>query len=262
MDFIDDQPASHLSRETWRLFRILSEFVDGFETMSQVGPAISVFGSARTPEDDPLYQQARECGRLIHEAGFTTVTGGGPGIMEAANRGAFEAGGKSVGLNITLPMEQDANAYQTHELLFRYFFVRKVMFVKYACGTIIFPGGFGTLDELFESLTLIQTLKIDPMPVICVGHDYWDGLIGWMNAKLRDEYRTISPKDMDLFLVTDDVEEAVGMIDKCYDEEQFKRKAATAIPAEVLEHTAEGTRTGVDPRERGQFRKPGGEVEA
>ena len=230
------------------MFRIISEFVDGFETMSQFDKAVTVFGSARTEPGDPYYQQAVRCGELLHQKGFATITGGGPGIMEAGNRGAFEAGGESIGLNITLPMEQAPNPYQTHELDFRYFFVRKVMFVKYACGFIIFPGGFGTMDEFFESLTLIQTLKIDPFPVICIGHDFWDGLVDWMKKTMRDEFKTISPEDVDLFRVTDDVEEAVNFIAECHEGKCWLPQQEEDLPARATERTAEGTRAGLNLR--------------
>ncbi len=220
-----------LSQETWRLFRILGEFVDGFEVMSEVGPAVAIFGSARTPEDHPTYAAARDTAKVLVDREFSVITGGGPGIMEAGNRGAIEANGTSVGLNIRLPMEQAPNPYQTHSLDFRYFFVRKVMFVKYAVGFIVFPGGFGTMDELFESLTLIQTLKIKPFPVVCIGHDYWDGLVDWMAKTLRDEYKTISPEDLHLFSVTDDVDEAVEIIAKAYDREDWLRQVALPINA-------------------------------
>lgn len=249
-----------MSRETWRMFRILAEFVDGFEVMASIGPAVSVFGSARTSSDDPSYEQARACGRLIVERDLAVITGGGPGIMEAANRGAYEAGGKSVGLNISLPMEQDPNPYQTHELAFRYFFVRKVMFIKYACGFIIFPGGYGTMDEFFEALTLIQTAKVDPFPVVCVGHDYWDGLVDWMKATLLDKYETISPRDTDLLYVTDSVEEAVERMVSCFDINAWKRKVHPATLKDLDDLTAEGTRMGIDPTTRvgpgGQVQKP------
>ncbi len=224
-----------LSRETWRLFRILSEFVDGFEVMLEVGPAISVFGSARTKADDPRYQQALACGRQIVDAKLAVITGGGPGIMEAANRGAFEAGGKSVGLNIALPQEQEANGYQNYRLNFRYFFVRKVMFVKYACGFIIFPGGFGTMDEFFESITLIQTLKIDPFPVVCIGHDFWDGLVDWMRHTMQEKHETIHARDMNLFRVTDSVEDAVRIVSESFDEEVWLRQSRQAVPERLLD---------------------------
>ena len=224
-----------LSRETWRLFRIISEFVDGFEVMSEVGPAISVFGSARSQESDPAYQQAIACGRKIVEHDLAVITGGGPGIMEAANRGAMEAGGTSVGLNINLPMEQAPNAYQTHVLDFRYFFIRKVMFVKYACGFIIFPGGFGTMDEFFESLTLMQTLKIDPFPVVCVGHEFWDGLVDWIKGTMRDQFATINPEDLDLFHVTDDMEDAVQYVKDRFDLAKWRKQVRPSIPGPLLD---------------------------
>lgn len=237
-----------MSGETWRLFRILAEFVDGFEVMANVGPAVSVFGSARTAPNHRDYALARTCGRLIVEQDLAVITGGGPGIMEAANRGAKEAGGKSVGLNIALPMEQEPNAYQTHEVTFRYFFVRKVMFVKYACGFVIFPGGYGTMDEFFEALTLIQTLKTDPFPIICIDHGYWDGLVDWITGTLRDRYETISPKDVDLFQVTDSVEEAVRIIADRFDHRAWLQKTQAASALAGSDQTAEGTRAGIDPR--------------
>lgn len=231
---------AELSRESWRLFRILSEFVDGFEVMGEVGPSITVFGSARTKPEDHYYQLAKDCGRLIAEREYGVITGGGPGIMEAANLGAFELykeGNekvRSVGLNIKLPMEQDPNPYQTHELFFRYFFIRKVMFVKYACGFIIFPGGFGTMDEVFESLTLIQTLKIDQFPVVLVGHDFWDGLVDWIKDTMCDRYATISPKDLDLFKVTDSVEEAVDHILECFDKTCWESRPMPTNPEDLM----------------------------
>ncbi|MEZ6191881.1 MAG: TIGR00730 family Rossman fold protein [Phycisphaerales bacterium] len=231
-----------LSRETWRLFRILSEFVDGFEVMSEVGPAVTVFGSARTKPDNPVYQQAVECGKLIVQNDLAVITGGGPGIMEAANKGAFEGGGKSVGLNINLPMEQDPNRFQTHQLDFRYFFIRKVMFVKYACGFICFPGGFGTMDEFFEAITLIQTNKIEPFPVVLIGHDFWDGMIDWMRNTLLEKYRTISPDDLDLFYVTDDVGEAVAHITSRFDMASWKLKTIPTIPQPIVAQMEQATR--------------------
>ncbi len=236
-----------LSRETWRLFRIISEFVDGFEAMSQIGPAVTVFGSARTAPDHPLFDQAVQCGRLLVENDFAVITGGGPGIMEAANKGASEAGGISVGLNISLPLEQKPNPYQTHSLTFRYFFVRKVNFVKYAKGFIIFPGGFGTMDEFFESMTLIQTLKVEPFPVVCVGRQFWSGLIEWMRNVMLESHQNISPEDMDLFHLTDDVEEAVRIVRSCFDRRSAAGPGGPTIPAAAAEPTAEGTRAGIDP---------------
>jgi len=218
------------SRESWRLFRILSEFVDGFEAMCEVGPAISVFGSARARPESQSYQLAQQCAQKICQQEFAVITGGGPGVMEAANRGAYECGGSSVGLNIALPHEQDPNPYQTHQLNFRYFFVRKVMFVKYACGFVIFPGGYGTMDEFFEALTLIQTLKIDPFPVVCIGHDFWDGLVDWLKTRMLDQYEAISPPDVDLFHVTDDIDEAVQIIADRFDRDWWRRKTDPGVP--------------------------------
>ena len=234
------------STEVWRIFRIISEFVDGFEVMSRIGPAVSVFGSARTRPDDPYYEQAVLCGRLLAERQMAVITGGGPGIMEAANKGAKEAGGTSVGLNITLPMEQQANPYQTHELTFKYFFVRKVMFVKYASAFIIFPGGFGTLDEFFESMTLIQTNKILPFPVVCIGTKFWAGLIDWVRDTLLTEHGMINRKDLLYFQVTDDVEHAVDLVRRCYDEKCWMG-GPTEIPAFAAQTTGEGTVEGVAP---------------
>ncbi len=243
-----------LSRETWRLFRIMAEFVDGFEMMSGVGRAVTVFGSARMLPGHPYYTQAEHCGKLLTQRDYAVITGGGPGIMEAANKGAFEAKGKSIGLNIALPMEQQPNPYQTHELTFRYFFVRKVMFVKYASGFINFPGGFGTMDEFFESLTLIQTLKIAPFPVVCVGHAYWDGLVKWMADVMRDQFATISAGDMDLFHVTDSVEEAVDIIARAKASDSWLGEQPPGMPGDLprsaTQTTAEGTRAGVDPTRR------------
>lgn len=199
------------SDETWRMFRIMAEFVEGFDSMSRVDRGVSVFGSARVSPEDAEYEYARRLGGELVQAGFSVITGGGPGIMEAANRGSFDAGGVSVGLNIELPQEQKPNPYQTLPISFRYFFVRKVMFVKYAVAFVCFPGGFGTLDEFFESLTLIQTRRTHRFPVILFGKSYWDPLLGWMqNELVRQGY--ISPQDMELMRVTDDVTEAVNLI--------------------------------------------------
>ena len=236
-----------LNRETWRLFRIISEFVDGFEMMSEVGPAVSIFGSARTKPDDPVYQLAVDCGKKVVESDFAVITGGGPGVMEAANKGAFEAGGKSVGLNINLPMEQDPNPFQNYELSFRYFFVRKVMFVKYACGFVIFPGGFGTMDEFFEAITLIQTLKIEPFPVVLVGVDFWSGLLDWIKGTMRDRYGTISPEDIDLFHITDDVDEAVEFIHKRFNQEQWDQRVEPTVPESVIQQVKKGSTGKVEP---------------
>jgi len=199
------------TQEPWRLFRIMAEFVDSFETMSKIGPAVTVFGSARTPYTDPWYEKAQELGGLLVKHHYAAISGGGPGIMEAVNKGAHEAGGISVGLNIELPHEQKANPYVNRLLNFRYFFIRKVCFVKYASGFVLFPGGFGTLDELFESITLMQTQRIQHFPVVLMGHGYWDELIDWMRRTLLD-HKLIGAGDLDLLHVTDDAREAVEFI--------------------------------------------------
>ena len=201
-------------QESWRIFRIISEFVDGFETLADIYPAVTVFGSSRVTENDHVYEMGRELGRHLAEAGFSVVTGGGPGAMEAANRGAFDAHGKSVGLCIELPREQAANPYTNLKLSFRYFFIRKVMFVKYAVAYVILPGGFGTLDELFEALTLIQTSRIKPFPVIMLGKGYWRDLLSWLRKTLVEKSGTISLEDLDLIQVMDDPAAAVAAIKK------------------------------------------------
>jgi len=198
-------------QESWRIFRIISEFVDGFETLSEIYPAVSVFGSSSVGQEDPIYQLGLQVGRLLAESGFSVVTGGGPGAMEAANRGAMEAKGKSVGLCIQLPKEQAANPYTNVKLDFRYFFIRKVMFVKYAVAYVILPGGFGTMDELFEALTLIQTHRIKQFPVILLGKDYWKDLISWIRKTMVSNHM-ISPDHLDLFQVLDDPAAAVSAI--------------------------------------------------
>ena len=204
-------PPAFLDSDTWRSLRILGEFVEGFEELATVGAAVSIFGSARSSEDSEEYIAARElAGRLVRE-GFTVITGGGPGVMEAANRGAQEAGGTSVGCNIELPFEQQPNPYLDVSLDFRYFFIRKVMFVKYAEAFVIFPGGFGTLDELFEALTLIQTGKVDNFPVILWGRRFWQHLLELIEDPMLSEGK-ISPEDVDLLYVTDDLDEATDII--------------------------------------------------
>jgi uncharacterized protein (TIGR00730 family) len=202
--------------DAWRVLRIQGEFVAGFDAMAAVGPAVTIFGSARTPEGDPMYAAARTVGRALATAGFATITGGGPGIMEAANRGALEAGGVSVGANIELPHEQGINAYVNLPLNFRYFFVRKTIFVKYAEAFVIFPGGFGTLDELFEALTLIQTGKLEHFPVVLFGSAFWGGLVEWIERLLIATGR-VSPHDRDLLTVTDDPDEVVRVVSESYD---------------------------------------------
>lgn len=199
------------TQEPWRLFRIMAEFVDSFEQMSKVGPAVTVFGSARTLPDDPWYQKAEQLGALLAKNKYATISGGGPGIMEAVNKGAIEAGGISVGLNIELPHEQKPNDFQNRQLHFHYFFVRKVCFVKYASGFVMFPGGFGTLDEFFEALTLIQTDRILRFPVVLMGREHWAGMIEWMEQRLR-KTKLISEHDLELFRVCDEPEEAVDFI--------------------------------------------------
>ncbi len=202
--------------DTWRVFRIMGEFVEGFDDLATVTRGVSIFGSARTLADDPQYAAARETAALLARAGFAVITGGGPGIMEAANRGAFEAGGLSIGCNIELPFEQGANPYQTRSLIFKYFFVRKTMFVKYSTAFIIFPGGFGTLDELFESLTLIQTRKIRNFPVVLFGSKFWGGLMGWIEEVMLAE-KKISDSDLQLVHVTDSPAEAVEIVVRSQD---------------------------------------------
>ena len=205
-----DRPA-FLETDTWRALRILAEFVEGFEALAGVGPAVAVFGSARTPEGHPAYELSRRIGGELAKAGFAVITGGGPGAMEAANRGAHEAGGLSIGCNVELPHEQHLNPYVDLSIEFHYFFARKTMFVKYSDAFVIMPGGFGTLDELFESLTLIQTGKIRNFPVVLIGHAYWDGLIAWMRD-VQLPAGAIAQADLDLLRVTDDPVEAVAMI--------------------------------------------------
>jgi uncharacterized protein (TIGR00730 family) len=198
------QPFTH--SDPWRVLRIMGEFVEGFDRLAELGPAVTIFGSARVKNDDAIYAATVETVRLLGEAGFTIITGGGPGIMEAGNRGAQEAGVPSIGLNIELPFEQGLNSYVDTAIEFRYFFVRKTMFVKYAQAFVIFPGGFGTLDELFEALTLIQTGKIKNFPVILFGSHYWKGLLDWLRTTMLSEGK-ISPADLDLLIVTDSPEE-------------------------------------------------------
>jgi uncharacterized protein (TIGR00730 family) len=200
-------------KDSWRMFRIMAEFVEGFETLAKYHPAVSVFGSTRAKPQDEIYQIAEQIGRLLAQNGFAVITGGGPGVMEAANKGASSVGGKSIGLNIELPLEQKPNPYTNVSLSFRYFFVRKVMFVKYAVAYIILPGGFGTMDELLESVTLIQTHKIKPFPVILVGSNYWRGLLEWLKEVVLKEGK-ISPSDFEILRLIDEPEEVVKTIKK------------------------------------------------
>ena len=203
--------ASFTHSDTWRVLRITGEFVSGFDALAEIGPAVSVFGSARTRKSDPMYKAAQDVGKRLAEAGFATITGGGPGIMEAVNRGAAEAGGISVGANIELPHEQGVNRWVNVPLNFRYFFVRKTMFVKYAEGFVIFPGGFGTLDELFEALTLIQTGKLQHFPVVLFGSSFWNGLASWIEEQLIATAK-ITARDRQIFTITDDPADIVPIM--------------------------------------------------
>jgi uncharacterized protein (TIGR00730 family) len=258
-----DLAADRLNTDSWRIFRIMAEFVEGFEVMAHVGTAVSVFGSARTKPDDPYYRQAEETSRLLAKAGLAVITGGGPGIMEAGNKGAFEAGGTSVGLNITLPQEQEGNRYQTISLDFHYFYARKVMFVKYASAFVCFPGGYGTLDEFFEVLTLVQTLKVEPFPIVLYGTPYWQGLADWIKAQLGPKF--IDPEDTDIFRLTDDPKEAVRLVTQGIrkpwwhplDDEAkqavvapdvARARGAKPIETSASTDTGEGTRYGTRPR--------------
>jgi len=202
--------------DTWRVFRIMGEFVEGFDELATVTRGVSIFGSARTPPDSPHYAAAQETAALLVNAGYAVITGGGPGIMEAANRGAYEAKGVSIGCNIELPFEQGANKYQTRSLTFNYFFVRKTMFVKYSTAFIIFPGGFGTFDELFEALTLIQTRKVRNFPVVLVGKQFWGGMIDWLRGAVLTE-KNISEDDLVLLHLTDSPTEAVEIVVRSQD---------------------------------------------
>ncbi len=204
--------------DSWAIFKIMSEFVEGYERMAKIGPCISVFGSARTKADNKYYQIGVEIAELLAEAGYGVITGGGPGIMEAGNKGAQQGGGKSVGLNIDLPFEQNHNPFidSEHNLEFDYFFVRKVMFVKYAQGFVVLPGGFGTMDELFEALTLIQTKKINHRPVVLIGKEYWQGLLDWLESSMLTLEHNISAHDLHLFELVDTAQEAFNYIDEFY----------------------------------------------
>ena len=230
---IDEKIRSSLENKTWQeikvtdswqIFKIMAEFVEGFEKLAKIGPCVSIFGSARTLAENRYYQIAVEAGRLLTERGYGVITGGGPGIMEAGNKGAFEAGGKSVGLNIELPFEQFHNKYiDTNKLLdFDYFFIRKVMFMKYSQGYIVLPGGFGTMDELFEAMTLIQTGKIARFPIVLVGTEYWGGLIKWITETMLDQERNINAEDLNLFRLVDTAQEATEHIFRFYDKYTLK----------------------------------------
>lgn len=205
------RPDEFKHTDPWRVFRIMGEFVEGFDELATLSRGIAIFGSARTRPDDPEYSAAQETGALLAAQGFAVITGGGPGIMEAANRGAFEAGGLSIGCNIELPFEQRPNAYQTLSLTFKYFFVRKMMFVKYSLAFVIFPGGFGTFDELFEALTLIQTKKIRNFPIVLFGTNYWSGMLAWLREEVLRGGK-IAEHDLNLFYVTDSPAEVVEIV--------------------------------------------------
>jgi len=230
--------------ETWRLFRILSEFIEGFDSLSDIGPAVSIFGSARLKSSDRYYKKTVEVSRLLAQSGYSIITGGGPGIMEAANKGAVMGGGMSIGLNIVLPHEQAANKYQNRSLHFRYFFSRKVMFVKYAIGYVCMPGGFGTMDEFFEALTLIQTHKIYPFPLILFGRDYWSPLVKFMKTNMV-KFKVISPKDMDFIEMTDDPKEVLEIMNR-----HMNRKQKLIEDAEL----------GAKPTKKGRASNKGGGI--
>ena len=211
------------TNDSWSLFKIMSEFVNGYEKLSSIGPCISIFGSARTPSNHPNYKLTVEIAKAVSESGYGIISGGGPGIMEAANKGAQEANGVSVGLNIVLPFEQQSNPYIDKDKLidFQYFFVRKVMFVKYAQGFIVMPGGVGTLDELFEAFTLLQTSKVNKYPIILVGVEYWNGLIEWIKNRLLKDHN-ISPEDLDLIEVVDNKDQVIECLNRFYIKDNFK----------------------------------------
>ncbi len=234
------RPDALLKTDPWRVFRIMGEFVEGFDALGDVIDGVSIFGSARTPPTDPQYQAAVETARLLALEGIPIITGGGPGIMEAANRGAVEGGGLSIGCNIELPFEQGTNAYVRRSINFRFFFVRKMMFVKYSTAFVVFPGGFGTLDELTESLTLIQTGKIKHFPVILFGTEYWKGLVDWLQNRVLEEGK-ISEPDMLLFKLTDDPKEAAAIIMRAREERPMAddpgnpRRRATDLPRSAMD---------------------------
>ncbi|MCB0754963.1 MAG: TIGR00730 family Rossman fold protein [Flavobacteriales bacterium] len=212
------------SKDSWQIFKIMAEFVEGFETLARIGPCVSIFGSARTEPHNPHYKLAEDIAYKLSMNGFGIITGGGPGIMEAANKGARLANGKSVGLNIDLPFEQKSNPYIDMDKLinFDYFFVRKLMFTKYAQGFVVLPGGFGTMDELFEALTLIQTGKVARFPIVLVEKEYWSGLLDWLKKTMQEENKNINPADLDLFRLVDTADEAVGHITSFYSKYSIK----------------------------------------
>lgn len=219
--FPKERSTDFVSEDPWRVFRIMSEFVDGFEELAQVKHAVSIFGSSRTRPTDTYYKLAEKIGFNLARTGYAVITGAGPGIIEAANKGAKKGGGESIGLNIEVPVVQAPNPYVTHLLSFRYFFCRKVMFAKYAKAFVVFPGGFGTMDEFFEALTLIQTQRIDPFPVILIGEEFWGGLIDWLDKKICQEDRA-DKEDLRLFTVIDDPDAIVPFIHKFYKKRSLK----------------------------------------
>jgi uncharacterized protein (TIGR00730 family) len=225
--------------DTWRTLRILGEFIEGFDALAEVGPAVSIFGSARIGRRNRYYGAARRLAAALVKEGFAIITGGGPGVMEAANRGAKEAGGLSIGCNIELPFEQGLNEFVDLGMEFRYFFVRKVMFVKYAEGFVIFPGGFGTLDELFEALTLIQTGKVDHFPVVLYGKDYWDGMMQWIRERPLYEEK-ISPEDLDLVTITSDIDEACEAIARHHRSRERREAASRKATKEAVQQAEAG----------------------
>lgn len=218
--------SNEMGESSWRMFKIMAEFVEGFETMNKIGPCVSIFGSARTQPEDPYFGLSVDIAKALVDSGYGVITGGGPGVMEAGNKGAREAKGASVGLNIDLPFEQEYNPYIDADKLinFNYFFVRKVMFVKYSQGFVCMPGGFGTLDELFESLTLIQTKKIKQRPILLVGSEYWNGMVDWIKEVMLGQNANISSDDMNLFKVVDTVDEVIKEIDDFYKDESHELK--------------------------------------
>jgi hypothetical protein len=246
--------------DSWRVFRIMAEFVEGFEVLGPIKNAVTIFGSARTKPDDPMYKAAEQTARLLAKAKFPVITGGGPGIMEAANKGAFEARGTSVGLNISLPHEQESNRYQTISLDFHYFYARKVMFVKYASAFICFPGGYGTLDEFFETITLIQTMKVEAFPIILYGSSYWRGLVDWLRTTLAPHF--IDGEDLDIFRIVDSPKEAARLVKQGTkkhwwkpESESLNQSAGTSahrsrvpLTGAKAGNTGEGTRYGQRPK--------------
>jgi uncharacterized protein (TIGR00730 family) len=225
-------PSDWVHTDPWRVLRIQSEFVEGFGALAELGPAVSVFGSARTSPEDPHYALGEELGRKLAGAGFAVITGGGPGVMEAANKGALQAGGVSVGLGIELPFEAGLNQYVDLGLNFRYFFARKTMFVKYAQGFVVLPGGFGTFDELFEALTLVQTEKVTSFPIVLVGTAYWSGLVDWIKGTVLVDGK-ISDADLDMFSLTDDVDEAVAVMLEAREQRESSAPGGGEKPGEA-----------------------------